>query len=223
MQSVTIYGGTKLLRLKRFKELLGDIGDIRVENKFSIGLSDSEKVVSIEKIRDAIKFLNIKPKDLETKVVLIEDGEKMTPEAQNALLKTLEEPPSYALIVILAKSKRFLLETIISRCVLLYSGNIDVESVDDETFQDEVKRLLDGGIGYRIDWVSKNKGKFKDKEFAGKLMIALEVAIRSRLLSLGDKDLILDLDNLFLLKDRVLNRNCSVSLGVESFLINGFF
>lgn len=47
------------------------------------------------------------------------EGEKMTPQAQNALLKTLEEPPAYAVILILTSNVEELLPTIISRCVVL--------------------------------------------------------------------------------------------------------
>ncbi|MCR5031594.1 MAG: DNA polymerase III subunit [Lachnospiraceae bacterium] len=53
------------------------------------------------------------------KIYLIPDGEKMTQEAQNALLKTLEEPPAYGVIMILTTSADSLLPTIRSRCVLL--------------------------------------------------------------------------------------------------------
>lgn len=62
----------------------------------------------------------IKPYSGPKKIYIINEGEKMTVQAQNALLKTLEEPPEYAVILILTSNVSTLLPTIQSRCVLLH-------------------------------------------------------------------------------------------------------
>ena len=61
----------------------------------------------------------IKPYSSPYKIYIINEGEKMTVQAQNALLKTLEEPPAYGVILILATNVEALLPTIVSRCVVL--------------------------------------------------------------------------------------------------------
>lgn len=61
----------------------------------------------------------IKPYSSRYKVYIINEAEKMTPQAQNAILKTLEEPPEYAVIILLVSNVNTLLPTILSRCVLL--------------------------------------------------------------------------------------------------------
>lgn len=61
----------------------------------------------------------IKPYSSRYKVYIINEAEKMTPQAQNAILKTLEEPPEYAVILLLVANVNTLLPTILSRCVLL--------------------------------------------------------------------------------------------------------
>lgn len=61
----------------------------------------------------------IKPYSAPKKIYIINEGEKMTVQAQNALLKTLEEPPEYAVILILTTNMETLLPTILSRCVVL--------------------------------------------------------------------------------------------------------
>ena len=63
--------------------------------------------------------MGIKPYQGPYKVYLIEEAEKMTVQAQNALLKTLEEPPEYGVIILMTSSLEALLPTIQSRCVLL--------------------------------------------------------------------------------------------------------
>lgn len=74
----------------------------------------------VEDIRAQINNdIVIKPYSSPRKIYIVNEGEKMTPQAQNALLKTLEEPPEYAVIVILTTNVEALLPTVLSRCVVL--------------------------------------------------------------------------------------------------------
>lgn len=76
--------------------------------------------IGVEDIRGQINNdIGIKPYSSPRKIYIMNEGEKMTPQAQNALLKTLEEPPEYAVILILTDNVDALLPTIISRCVVL--------------------------------------------------------------------------------------------------------
>lgn len=76
--------------------------------------------IGVEDIRGQINNdIGIKPYSSPRKIYIMNEGEKMTPQAQNALLKTLEEPPEYAVIFILTDNVEALLPTIISRCVVL--------------------------------------------------------------------------------------------------------
>ncbi len=76
--------------------------------------------IGVEDIRTQINNdISIKPYSSPRKIYIMNEGEKMTAQAQNALLKTLEEPPEYAVILILAANVDTLLPTIISRCVVL--------------------------------------------------------------------------------------------------------
>ncbi len=80
--------------------------------KFISSQNGSLKKESIEKL---IEFLSIKPYDNKYKVVVVEDFHLATIEAQNSLLKTLEEPPDYAKIILLSENNKKILETILSR------------------------------------------------------------------------------------------------------------
>ena len=76
--------------------------------------------IGIEDIREQLAGdIQIKPYQSRYKIYIVPDSEKMTVQAQNALLKTIEEPPSYAVILFLTTNAASFLPTILSRCVVL--------------------------------------------------------------------------------------------------------
>lgn len=81
---------------------------------------EKPNTIGVEDIRTQINGdIGIKPYSSPRKIYIMNEGEKMTPQAQNALLKTLEEPPEYAVIMILTTNLNSMLSTILSRCVVL--------------------------------------------------------------------------------------------------------
>lgn len=81
---------------------------------------EKPNTISVEDIRTQInQDIIIKPYNSPYKIYILNEGEKMTLQAQNALLKTLEEPPAYAVILILTTNLEAMLPTILSRCVVL--------------------------------------------------------------------------------------------------------
>lgn len=76
--------------------------------------------ISVDEIREQlVNDVQIKPYSSRYKIYIIPEAEKMTVQAQNALLKTIEEPPAYAIILFLTTNASSLLQTILSRCVVL--------------------------------------------------------------------------------------------------------
>ena len=89
---------------------------------------DRPGTISVDDIRQQIvNDAQIKPYQSKWKVYIMNEAEKMTPQAQNALLKTLEEPPAYVVILLLTTSKTAMLSTVLSRCVQL-----DMRPVEDK-------------------------------------------------------------------------------------------
>ncbi len=81
---------------------------------------EKPNTIGVEDIRTQINGdIVVKPYSSPRKIYIMNEGEKMTAQAQNALLKTLEEPPAYAVILILTTQVEALLPTILSRCVVL--------------------------------------------------------------------------------------------------------
>lgn len=89
--------------------------------KYSIGVDDIRKQVNND--------IGIKPYSSPYKIYIINEAEKMTEQAQNALLKTIEEPPAYGIILLLTNNTSPILSTILSRCVLLDLKAIKEEKV----------------------------------------------------------------------------------------------
>ena len=76
--------------------------------------------IGVEDIREQLcGDIQIRPYSSPYKIYLIDEAEKMTIQAQNALLKTIEEPPSYGVILLLTTNSESFLPTILSRCVTL--------------------------------------------------------------------------------------------------------
>lgn len=81
---------------------------------------EKPNTISVDDIRAQVNNdVAIKPYSGSYKIYIINEAEKMTPQAQNAILKTLEEPPEYAVILLLTTNVNSLLPTILSRCVVL--------------------------------------------------------------------------------------------------------
>lgn len=91
--------------------------------------------IGVDDIRDqVIGDIQIKPYSSPYKIYIIDEAEKLTVQAQNALLKTIEEPPVYGIIILLTTNADIFLQTILSRCVLL-----DFKPVPDELVHQYLK------------------------------------------------------------------------------------
>ena len=81
--------------------------------------------IGVGEIRRMRADLQIKPYSNARKIYIIPDAEKLTIQAQNALLKTLEEPPEYAVIILISDGLVSFLPTILSRCVVLQTRAVE--------------------------------------------------------------------------------------------------
>ena len=100
---------------------------------------DKPNTISIDDIREQIiSESQIRPYQSRRKIFIMNEAQKMTPQAQNALLKTLEEPPEYVVIMLLATSKAALLPTVLSRCVQLDMRPV-ADSIVKKYLMNEVK------------------------------------------------------------------------------------
>jgi len=90
----------------------------------SLALPEAGASLGIAEVRALVSALGRSPLEGERKTALIPRAERLTPEAQNALLKTLEAPPAGAVLLLTADLPEALLPTIVSRCQLLRCGRL---------------------------------------------------------------------------------------------------
>lgn len=144
-----------------------------LKNIQSIGIED------IKKMQEKIFLKPIKSKN---KAIVIDDAEALTIEAQNALLKILEEPPAHTLIILSVNTKEALLPTIISRCQItqLEEEGIKLSANEISEFQTFLEDLKKLGTGERL---KKAEVLAKDKTKAIEWLEKLIIFIRGELLA----------------------------------------
>ena len=110
--------------------------------------------IKIEQIRELVKKVYEKPIVSNKKVYIINDSNLMTKEAQNSLLKTLEEPPEYVTIILVASNENLFLPTIKSRCTKIIFNklsNSEIVAVLKKQYNysnvsDLVLKIADGSV-----------------------------------------------------------------------------
>ncbi len=109
------------------------------DKKESKKLSQS---IGIEQIKNMQGKVFLKPFKSPMKAVIIVDAHSLTPEAQNALLKVLEEPPAQTILILTSESRDALLPTILSRCSLIELGVQKLLSEQEQVEYGQVLQLL---------------------------------------------------------------------------------
>ena len=107
-------------------------------------IDNDDSSIKIDEIRKLISFLSVAPSELTYRIAVVYSASKMTVQAQNALLKTLEEPSENAVAVLASPSKDGLLLTVLSRVqpVFLISSGTEETSADIRDFFTRLEKIL---------------------------------------------------------------------------------
>ncbi|MBU1104322.1 hypothetical protein L6255_00925 [Candidatus Parcubacteria bacterium] len=210
MASYLITQSTFEKRQGRAHEILSQFSITRDENIYLVS-DDTKKGIGIESIRHLKKFLSKKSRAGESRGVLILDTQRLTVPAQNALLKTLEEPPQNTQIILASPSEKLLLETIISRCILISLQN-NPRPKDDLPKVDNLFLLPPNGV---LDFFATNPKVYASQNNALEFLETQE----SYLLSDMDKIDPKRLTTLYKYKPLIFNTNASLRLVLENIFI----
>ncbi len=191
-------------------------------NSFNIHELDAASNNSVDDIRSLIEQVRIPPQASRYKIYIIDEVHMLSQAAFNAFLKTLEEPPSYAIFILATTEKHKILPTILSRCQIFDFNRIKVE--------DMAKHLADiaekEGITYDADGLhliaQKADGGLRDA-----------LSMFDQIVSFSSKNLtykavidnlnILDYDYFFKLTDTLLAENVAETLVIfDDILTHGF-
>jgi DNA polymerase-3 subunit delta' len=86
--------------------------------------------IKIKQIREIIAKVAKKPFESGYKIVILQEADKMTQDAQDAFLKTLEEPPANTIFILLVQNHNSLLPTVVSRCQVFYMRNVSTQQIE---------------------------------------------------------------------------------------------
>ncbi len=158
--------GKKLLAKEFAKQILGNFTNDNHPDYMCIEPDGNN--IKIEQIRFIQKKIQEKPILSDKKVFIINDAETMTKEAQNCLLKTLEEPPEFATIILIGSNENAFLSTIKSRCMILRFVPIEDEKIKEymkKNYNIDIEKkhfpIFQGSIGKAI--LLKDKQEEYDK------------------------------------------------------------
>lgn len=119
---------------------------------------EKPNLISVDEVRDQlINTIDIKPYKGKYKIYIIPDAEFLNVQAQNAMLKTIEEPPAYAVILLLTTNLDKLLETVKSRCLKLQTKPIRERDV--LAYLTNVMGLTKEKAYFCLDFAQGNLGK----------------------------------------------------------------
>ncbi|MDO8615155.1 MAG: AAA family ATPase [Dehalococcoidia bacterium] len=133
--------------------------------------------ISVEQVREIERAVALNPFEGKTRVVILDPADEMSPQAQNAFLKTLEEPPPHVIFVLIARREERLLETVRSRCRRIGFSLAPVAVIERVLLEREappeqarlLARLSRGRAGWALEMAS-------DAQAAGRRREALESA-----------------------------------------------
>lgn len=191
-------------------------------NSFNIHELDAASNNSVDDIRSLIEQVRIPPQAGKYKIYIIDEVHMLSQAAFNAFLKTLEEPPSYAIFILATTEKHKILPTILSRCQIFDFNRIKVEDMALHLQDIAVKE----GIGFDPDGLhliaQKADGGLRDA-----------LSMFDQIVSFSNKNVnykavidnlnILDYDYYFKLTDSILSEDVPGSLLIfDEILSNGF-
>lgn len=178
-------------------------------------IPEGKKVIQMDEVRNFIKWCNILPSYSKHKVAQI-DADGLSIESQNALLKTIEEPPNYLLIILITENSKHLLDTVISRC-RLYEVNSAKYSLMPES-EIEITSIMNMDLGQRIDWAFENKSEAQNKleEWIPALRSMVDRSENSQVI----EKYIRTISILSELLNKIKNNNLNPVLALEYFLVN---
>jgi len=191
-------------------------------NSFNIHELDAASNNSVEDIRSLIEQVRIPPQAGRYKIYIIDEVHMLSQAAFNAFLKTLEEPPNYAIFILATTEKHKILPTILSRCQIFDFNRIRVEDIAKHLAEIAHKE----GIAYDEDGLhliaQKADGGLRDA-----------LSMFDQIVSFSNKNVnyksvidnlnILDYDYYFKLTDAILSEDVANALLLfDEILSNGF-
>ncbi|MGM0471060.1 MAG: DNA polymerase III subunit delta' [Bacillota bacterium] len=169
-KELTAYEFAKTLNCK--ENQLDACGECISCQKFASGnhpdivhLQPEGSLIKIDQIRSLQQDISYKPYESEWKIYIIPSAEDMSLQAANSLLRTLEEPPHYGVLILLSTKEELLLPTITSRCQIIKFKSLTRDQITDRLISEfdvdlqqaqRIATLANGSLGKAIDFLKQD-------------------------------------------------------------------
>lgn len=147
--------GKKLVAIEFANQILQSEDSAWNEADCKIILSEND-IIKVEKIRELISEVYLKPSISKRKIFIINDADEMNTNAQNALLKVLEEPPAYATIILITAHKEKIIKTILSRVTEIPFCALSNEELKEIIGKDMDYSIAGGSVSKAIEFSEGN-------------------------------------------------------------------
>lgn len=165
-------------------------------------INEESETIKISTIREMIQTVYQKPILSNKKIYIINDCDKMTKEAQNSLLKTLEEPPEYIIMILIASNSDMILNTIKSRCTKMVFNKLTKKEIQEilitkdiasTNISENMYELFDGSINKALKILEKKEKYTQLEEFINGIKISSKLDFITKNKEIFEKEEITEL------------------------------
>lgn len=211
MHSFIISSKNKNLALEEINKIYKE----RKIDKFDVNFLESEKQIGIPDIRNFQKNAYLKPFKSKEKLLVLLAINGITTEAQNALLKILEEPPLNTIIIMAVESTELILPTVLSRCEIIeLKEKKEINEKENLILLESIKKA---GIGERLKIAEKLS---KDKENILFILDELIQMLRKNLINDPNEENIKKIKAFQKTYTIIKSTNVNQRLAIENLLLN---
>ncbi len=179
------------------------------------------KSIGIAQVRQVQQFLSRKPYQYFLKVVILLEAEKMTLPAQNAFLKTLEEPPENSLIFLSTQNINALIPTILSRCQIIQEATKKLRISKENNSLDFFKKILNCRVGEKLKLIEEQEvTREKAILFCEQAILSLREELFKNKSSLFKKKQLLQIIKVLQKSLNFLNQNINQKLVLDNLVID---
>lgn len=171
------FGFIKLLNGKEMP--YPDLILIEPQEKATTSRSTARREIHISQIRDLQKSLSLKPQFSSFKAVIIDEAERLNIQAQNCLLKTLEEPKGRTLFILITAHPEMLSGTIRSRCEILKFYPVTKKEME-KHFKPEIIALAEGRPGKAFNFLKEPELLLFENEATKEIQQLLKKSLQER-------------------------------------------